>query len=123
VIHKGGCDWKVTFATLAEAEDAYHLTPSVEKRTGFLLPYRCDEHGGFHLGHTRTGRKTKPEPHTHRWLIETPTPGVRALPGSCACGETKEFPAYESALEGNWLDKYARTRKRTQPRVAKGARG
>jgi len=57
--------------------------------------------------------------HRHRWLLPTPTPGVRALPGSCReCGEVREFPAYLDADEGNWLDKYAR-RRRTQPKVAR----
>ena len=55
--------------------------------------------------------------HAHRWRIAEPTPGVRALPGSCACGEVREFPAYLDALDGNWLEKAARTKKRTQPRV------
>jgi hypothetical protein len=49
-----GCDWKLTYATLAEAEDAYHRTPPRKQRPGALLPYRCEEHGGFHLGHFDT---------------------------------------------------------------------
>jgi len=57
--HVGGCDWKVTYPTLSEAEDACYRTPSVEPRTGFLLPYRCEEHDGFHIGHTRTGRRKR----------------------------------------------------------------
>lgn len=46
-----GCDWKITYTTLAEAEDGYHRTPALEKRRGFLLPYWCDKHDGYHLGH------------------------------------------------------------------------
>jgi hypothetical protein len=45
-----GCDWKRTYETLAEAEDAYHRTTPIN-RPGTLLPYRCERHGGFHLGH------------------------------------------------------------------------
>ena len=46
-----GCDWKVVYATLDEAEAAYWRTPATKPKHGHLLPYRCDEHGGFHLGH------------------------------------------------------------------------
>lgn len=50
-----GCDWKVVYVTLGEAEDAYWRTPSDKKRLpGTLLPYFCDEHGGYHLGHWNT---------------------------------------------------------------------
>ena len=57
--------------------------------------------------------------HAHRWLIDTPTPGVAYLPGVCReCGSEREFPAHLDALEGNWLEKYAK-RRRTQPRVAR----
>lgn len=45
------CDYKVVYATLAEAEDAYHRTPPRKQRPGSLLPYWCKKHGGFHLGH------------------------------------------------------------------------
>ena len=59
--------------------------------------------------------------HAHRWALPTPTPGVTALPGVCReCGAEKDFPAFLDVDDGNWLAKYARTKRRIKPHVGKG---
>ena len=46
------CATKVLYQTAWEAEDAYHRTPNKPwPEPGALLPYWCEKHGGFHLGH------------------------------------------------------------------------
>jgi hypothetical protein len=63
---RGDCSWKVVYASLAEAEEAYWRTPETKPKHGSLLPYWCDEHSGFHLGHwTSHGQRAR-----HFWGTE-----------------------------------------------------
>lgn len=55
------CGYKVIYSSLQDAEAAYHRTPRRPNigENGPLLPYYCERHGGFHLGHFTRGQAWK----------------------------------------------------------------